>query len=47
LDEAKLDKKAGNKQVFFGYRHDSGMTAQNRHHWPGFFYKETIFENLG
>jgi len=27
LDEAKLDLKAGNKQVYFGYRRNSGMTG--------------------
>jgi len=47
LDEAKLDQKDGNKQVFFGYRHNSGMTGQNRHNWSDFFGKGTPFENLG
>jgi len=35
------------KQVFFGYRHKSGMTGQNRHNWPDFFCKETFFKVLG
>jgi len=43
LDEAKLDLKAINKQVFFGYQHNTGMTG---HNWPDFFCKETVFEVL-
>jgi len=45
LDEAKLDLKAGNNQFFFSYRHNSGMTGQNRHNWPDFFCEETFFKS--
>jgi len=37
LDEAKLDQKAGNNQVFFSYQHN----------WPDFFCQKTFFEVLG
>jgi len=47
LDEAKLDSKVGNNQVFYGYRHNSGMTGKNRHNWPVFFFQGTFFEVLG
>jgi len=40
LDEAKLNKKAGNNQVFFGYRHDWAKLA-----W--FFLSGKFFEVLG
>jgi len=47
LNEAKLDQKAGNNQFFFSYRHNSGLTGQNRHNWPDFFCQGTFFEVLG
>jgi len=46
LDEAKLDKKVRNNQVFFGYWHNSSMTGQNRHNWPDFFCQGTLGEGL-
>jgi len=47
LDEAKLDEKAGNNQGFFDYRHNFGMTGQNRQNWPDFFCQGTSFCGLG
>jgi len=43
LDEAKVDQKAVNKHVFFGYRHNSGMTGQNRHNWPDFSVRKRFW----
>jgi len=32
-----LTRKLVIVRFFFGYRHYSGMTGQNRHNWPDFF----------
>jgi len=45
LSKAKLDYKAGNKQVFFFLV--TGMTGQNRHSWLDLFCKRTFFEVFG
>jgi len=41
LDEENLIRKPV-ISIFFGYRHNTGMTGQNRHYWPDFF-KGTFF----
>jgi len=35
------------KQVIIRFYLVTGMTGQNQHNWPDFFYQKTFFEVLG
>jgi len=40
-----LTRKPVISRVFFGYRHNTGMTGQIRHNWPDFFCRERFLRS--